>query len=97
MKKDLFYLYDMTSGEVMLPLGRMTAIEAENYESNSLRAISEKEMLAEESLKEIKRDVDSGDLTAVYELLLHTPKKYLRGFLREDLSEPEKENDDLPF
>ena len=77
-----------------MPLGRMTAIEAEKFEDNSLRALSEKEMLAEEALKEIKKDVDNGDVTAVYELLLKTPKKYLKGFLPENRVE---EINDLPF
>jgi hypothetical protein len=84
----------MTCGEIVMPLGRMTAIEAEKFEDNSLRALSEKEMLAEEALKEIKRDVDNGDVTAVYELLLKTPKKYLEAYLPENRVE---EINDLPF
>lgn len=84
MKKDNFYLYDMTSGEIMCPLGRMTEIESEKFETNSLRAITEHEALAEMALAQIKEDLRNQDATAIFELLLKTPKKYLKGFLPEE-------------
>jgi predicted transcriptional regulator len=45
-----------------------------------------KQELVDRCIEEIKRDVASGDVTAIDELLMFLPTKYLKGYLPEDLS-----------
>lgn len=43
-----------------------------------------KEQLIDRALKQIVKDVEAGDLTAIEELLGFVPLKYLEGFLSEE-------------
>lgn len=43
-----------------------------------------KEKLIDKALNQIVKDVESGDLTAIEELLGFVPLKYLEGFLSEE-------------
>lgn len=45
-----------------------------------------KQELVDKCIEEIKRDVASGDVTAIDEMLMFLPTKYLKGYLPEDLS-----------
>jgi len=84
-KKIRHFLYDMTTGDVELDLGEITEIEAEKYEDGSLRAITEHQLLVEQAIVEIRKDVASGDVTAIEGLLQLVPKKLLIDFLPEKL------------
>ncbi len=75
----------MTSGEVELELGELTSLEAELYESNSLRAITEHQLLVEKALLQIVSDVRDGDLTVIEGLLQVIPIQTLKDFLPENL------------
>lgn len=44
-----------------------------------------KQKLVDKALEQIKKDVATGDLTAIDELLMFVPTKNLKGFLPEDL------------
>ena len=44
---------------------------------------SEREALRDEVVEQIKKDVDSGDFTAIYELIMNLPDKTLLAFLPE--------------
>jgi hypothetical protein len=79
------FLYDMTSGEVMTDLGEITELDAEKYETNSVRAITEHQLYVEQAIIRIKKDVEEGDLTAIEGLLQLVPLKTLKDFLPEDL------------
>ncbi len=85
MKKEKHFLYDMTSGEVMYELGEITPIEAEKYEDGSLRAITEHQVLVEESIVQIQNDVRDGDLTVIEGLLQTLSLETLKNFLPEKL------------
>ena len=84
MKKDLYFLYDMTTGEIVAELGLMTELESENYEDNSLRAIDEHQMLVEKSCNKIVQDVKDCDLTVIEGLLQVIDKQKLKDFLAID-------------
>ncbi len=66
----------------------------ETLHSNVFEAIEEakekqrehKQELVDKCIEEIKRDVANGDVTAIDELLMFLPTKYLKGYLPEDLS-----------
>lgn len=49
-------------------------------------ARAKKEELVDKCLEQIQRDVDSGDMTAIAELLKFAPSKSLRDYLPENLS-----------
>jgi len=83
-KKIRHFLYDMTTGEVELDLGEITELEAENYEDGSLRAITEHQLLVEQVLVQIRKDVECGDVTAIEGLLQLIPLKTLKDFLPEE-------------
>ena len=85
MKKERFFLYDITTGDTELDLGVMTQSEAENYEDGSLRAVSESQLLIDKVLVQIQKDIRDGDLTAIEELLRFTPVENLEGYLPEKL------------
>jgi hypothetical protein len=78
-----YFLFDQTTGEVELDLGMLTHSEADNYESNSLRAITERQLMVEQALQIIQKDIRDGDLTAIECLLQVIPKKCLKDFLPE--------------
>jgi hypothetical protein len=82
-KKVKHFLYDITTGEVQLDLGEITELEAEKYEDGSLRAITEKQLMVEQALIQIKKDIDGGDLTAIEGLLQVIPFNILKDFLPE--------------
>lgn len=84
-KKEKFYLYDMTTGELQLDLGEITQDEADNYEDGSLRAITEKEHVINQVIAEMRKDFANGDVTAIDELLKFTPIKNLKSYLPEKL------------
>lgn len=84
-KKFQYFLYDMTTGEVQIDLGEITELDAEKYEGGSLRAIKEHQLLVEQAIIEIRKDVASGDVTAIEGLLQLVPKKLLIDFLPEKL------------
>lgn len=79
------FLYDMTTGEVHSDLGEITEIEAEKFEDGSMRAITEFQLLVEQSITQIKQDVADGDVTALEGLLQLIPIETLRDFLPEKL------------
>jgi hypothetical protein len=79
------FLYDMTTGDVQCDLGEITEIEAEKFEDGSMRAITEHQLLVEQSISQIKRDVEDGDVTALEGLLQLIPINTLRDFLPEKL------------
>lgn len=41
--------------------------------------------LVDKVIEQIKLDLEAGDTTALVELLMNVPVKYLRGFLPEDV------------
>ena len=84
-KKFQYFLFDITTGETELDLGMLTHLEAENYEDGSLRAITEHQLLVEKAIIEIRKDVESGDVTAIEGLLQLVPMNLLKGFLPEKL------------
>ena len=84
-KKYQYFLFDETTGEVELDLGMLTHSEADNYESNSLKAITAHQLMVEQALIEIQKDVRDGDLTAIEGLLQVIPERYLKDFLPEKL------------
>ena len=45
-----------------------------------------KQELVDKCLEQIKDDVSKGDVTAIDELLMFLPAKYLKGYLPEDLN-----------
>jgi len=47
--------------------------------------ITEREVLLDQVLDQIKKDVDAGDFTAIYELLLELPDETLVGYLPEEI------------
>jgi hypothetical protein len=69
-------------------------VNKETLHSNVFEAIEEakekqrehKQELVDKCIEEIKRDVANGDVTAIDELLMFLPAKYLKGYLPEDLS-----------
>lgn len=83
-EKFKYYLYDMTSAEISDCIGEFTEEEAEKFESNSIRAIKEHQMLVEKALVVIVDDVNKKDLTVIEELLQTIPKDKLINFLAED-------------
>jgi len=78
------FLYDMTSGEVMCDLGEITELDAEKYETNSVRAITEKEHTINLVISEMRKDFDNGDVTAIDELLNHLSIEKLKAYLPEE-------------
>jgi len=82
-KKEKFYLYDITTGELQLDLGEITQDEADNYEDGSLRAITEKEHVINQVIVEMRKDFDNGDVTAIDELLKFIPIENLKSYLPE--------------
>lgn len=79
-------------GEVIK--GTNPTIEADDLECLLVKdAIAEaiqrqheiKQELVDKALEQIKKDVATGDLTAIDELLMFVPTKNLKGFLPEDL------------
>ncbi len=47
--------------------------------------ITEREVLLDQVLDQIKKDVEAGDFTAIYELLLELPDETLVSYLPEEL------------
>lgn len=47
--------------------------------------ITEREVLLDQVLDQIKKDVDAGDFTAIYELLMELPDESLVAYLPEEL------------
>ena len=47
--------------------------------------ITEREMLMDQVLDQIKKDVDTGDFTAIYELLMELPDEDLLNYLPEEM------------
>jgi len=46
--------------------------------------MSERELLLDWALEQIKKDVDAGDFTAIYEMLLDLPDETLIAYLPEE-------------
>ena len=46
--------------------------------------ITEREVLRDQVIDQIKKDVDSGDFTALYELIMELPDKTLLAYLSEE-------------
>jgi len=46
---------------------------------------SEREMLIDQVLDQIKKDVDAGDFTAIHEMLLELPNETLLAYLPEEM------------
>jgi hypothetical protein len=46
---------------------------------------SEREMLIDQVLDQIKKDVDAGDFTAIHEMLLELPDETLLAYLPEEM------------
>jgi hypothetical protein len=46
---------------------------------------SEREVLMDQVLDQIKKDVDAGDFTAIYELLMELPDENLLNYLPEEM------------
>jgi len=46
--------------------------------------ITEREVLMDQVLEQIKKDVDAGDFTAIYELLMELPDENLIAYLPEE-------------
>jgi len=46
---------------------------------------SEREMLIDQVLDQIKKDVDAGDFTAIHEMLIELPNKTLLAYLPEEM------------
>ena len=83
-KKIRHFLFDTTTGEVQLDLGEITELEAEGYEDGSLRAITEHQLIVEQAIVQIRKDVADGDVTALEGLLQLIPLKTLKDFLPEE-------------
>jgi hypothetical protein len=83
-KKIKHFLFDQTTGEVVNDLGEITELEAEKYEDNSLRAITEHQLYVEQAIAQIRKDVESGDVTAIEGLLQVIPTATLKDFLPEE-------------
>jgi len=47
--------------------------------------ITEREVLLDQVLDQIKKDVDAGDFTAIYELLMELPNETLLAYLPEEM------------
>jgi hypothetical protein len=47
--------------------------------------ITEREVLLDQVLDQIKKDVDAGDFTAIYALLMELPDESLVGYLPEEM------------
>ncbi len=47
--------------------------------------MSERELLLDWVITQIKKDVDSGDFTAIYEMLLELPDETLMAYLPEEM------------
>jgi len=47
--------------------------------------MSEREVLLDQVLDQIKKDVDAGDFTAIYEMLLELPNETLLNYLPEEM------------
>ena len=47
--------------------------------------MSERELLLDWVLEQIKKDVDAGDFTAIYEMLLDLPDETLIAYLPEEM------------
>jgi len=47
--------------------------------------ITEREVLMDQVLEQIKKDVDTGDFTAIYELLMELPDEDLLNYLPEEM------------
>ena len=46
--------------------------------------ITEREILMDWVVEQIKKDIESGDLTAIYELIMELPDETLMGYLPEE-------------
>jgi hypothetical protein len=46
---------------------------------------SEREMLIDQVLDQIKKDVDAGDFTAIHEMLIELPDETLLAYLPEEM------------
>lgn len=49
--------------------------------------ISQRERLLDAVISQIKEDIENGDLTAIYELILELPDKTLQAYLPEEHEE----------
>lgn len=47
--------------------------------------MTEREILRDWVVEQIKKDVDSGDLTAIYELIMELPDEKLIAYLPEEM------------
>ena len=47
--------------------------------------MSERELLIDQVLDQIKKDVDAGDFTAIHEMLLELPNETLLAYLPEEM------------
>lgn len=47
--------------------------------------ITEREVLLDQVLDQIKKDVDAGDFTAIHEMLMELPNETLLAYLPEEL------------
>ena len=50
------------------------------------KQMDNKQDLVDKCLEQMKKDFAEGDLTAIDELLMYIPNRYLKGYLPEDLS-----------
>ena len=46
--------------------------------------MTERELLLDAVLEQIKKDVEDGDMTAIHEMLFNLPTKVLEGYLPEE-------------
>ena len=48
-------------------------------------SMSQRELLLDAVLTQIKEDVENGDMTAIYELIMELPDNVLEGYLPEEM------------
>lgn len=77
------YRDNMTPEELAQFMAEVNALDAALTAAHEHDAQGAKQGLIDEVLKQIKCDVDSGDMTAIEEMIRHLPEDQLRGYLSE--------------
>ena len=77
------YRDNMTPEELTQFMAEVNALDAALTAAHEHDAKVQGQALIDEVLKQIKCDVDSGDMTAIEEMIRHLPEDQLRGYLSE--------------
>jgi hypothetical protein len=82
-REQMKYRDNMTPEELTQFMAEVNALDAVLKSAADHDAQGASQNLIDEVLKQIKCDVDSGDMTAIEEMIRHLPEGRLRGYLSE--------------